>query len=288
MGRTYSKLMHCLIFLALVAVQPDAVSASNSCGEVVTVAAHAGTTMQYAYAPAVGAAASPARTTLVMLVGGGGYINLDEKGCPQLLSRNSLIRMSPLLRDAGIAIALVDAPSDLRSDEGLGGFRVATEHANDLGAVIADVRARTHGAVWIAGHSRGTISAANAAGRLTGLSAPDGLVLMSAITVGDVKARKFWVAHTVFSVDLEAIKSPVLVIGHVADSCVRSPAGLMNNIIAKTHGSREQVVAVTGGPISPGRSPDVATCEPREPHDFVDQEVEVAAGIVRFIRGGSY
>ena len=62
----------------------------------------------------------------------------------------------------------------------------------------------------------------------------------------------------------------------------------MENITARTQGVREQVATVTGGLIKPGRTPNLSACEVREPHDYVDQEVEVAAGIVRFIRGGSY
>lgn len=265
------------------AVAQPHVAPTAGCGDVAAIAGHGGTTTRYAFAPAQGA-----KFALVMMVGGGGYLDLDDKGCAQRLNRNSLVRMLPLLHAAGIATALVDAPSDMQSDEGLGGFRIASGHADDLGKVIADVRARTRGAVWIVGHSRGTISAANAAASLTGDSAVDGVVLMSAMIEGDSRARKPWVAQTVFSVSLEAIKAPVLVIGHAADNCVRSPPGLMGNITAKTHGARQQLVVVTGGPGIPGRLPSVSGCEVNEPHDFVGQEAEIAAGIARFIRGGSY
>ena len=286
--------MRCLTLLFLCAAaqaalaQPNAPAPVDGCGEVVTISTHFGTTTRYAFAPAIGTPAQSAPIALVMLIGGGGYINLDEQGCPRLLSRNVLARMRPLLHDAGVVTALVDAPSDMKSDEGLGGFRIAADHANDPGKVMADLRARTNGQVWIAGHSRGSLSAANAAARLTGPSAPDGVVLLSAMMVGDAGARKSWVAHTVTLVDLEAIKIPVLVIGHAADNCVRSPAALMNNIIAKTRGARQQVATVTGGPFSPSRPVSVGACEPREPHDFVEQETEAAAGVVRFLRGGNY
>jgi hypothetical protein len=33
---------------------------------------------------------------------------------------------------------------------------------------------------------------------------------------------------------------------------------------------------------------NVAACEVHEPHDFTGQESEIAAGIARFMRGGSY
>ena len=91
-----------------------------------------------------------------------------------------------------------------------------------------------------------------------------------------------------FDVRLEAVEMPVLVVEHAADNCVRSPPELMSNITVRTRGAREQVASVGGGPINPGRSPSLPACEVREPHDFVDQESEVAAGILRFIRGGSY
>jgi hypothetical protein len=154
--------------------------------------------------------------------------------------------------------------------------------------VIADVRARTQAPVWLAGTSRGSISAANAASRLSGPSAPDGLVLTSALMSGQSGARKAWVAQTVFDLPLEAIRVPVLVVGHAADKCLRSPADLMGRVAARTNGAREQVVTVTGGPPDPGGSPSIAHCEGRMPHGFLDQEAEVAAGIARFIRGVGY
>jgi len=200
---------------------------------------------------------------------------------------NSLVRSLPHFHGAGFVTALVDAPSDHTGEDGLGGFRIAVQHAEDLGKVIADVRARTKTAVWLIGTSRGAISAVNAASRLSGPSAPDGLVLTSALMSGFHGGRKPWVAHSVFDLPLEAIRMPVLVVGHAEDKCVRSPANLMDGITARTSGAREQVVTVTGGPGKPGR-PNVDACEGRSPHGFVEQEADVAAGITRFIDGGTF
>lgn len=50
---------------------------------------------------------------------------------------------------------------------------------------------------------------------------------------------------------------------------------------------REQTVIVKGGPGSKG-GVSVEACQGRTPHGFIDQEAEVAAGMIRFIRGGSY
>ena len=169
--------------------QPSAAPPVNGCGEVMTIETHDRATTRYTLARAQGAPAQDARIALVLLVGGGGNINLDDKGCPQSLSRNVPMRIRPLFHGEGFVTALVDAPSDLSGGDGLAGFRVAPQHADDLGKVIADVRTRTNGSFWLVGHSRGTISAANAAARLSGPVAPDGLVLMSAMMSGDARAE---------------------------------------------------------------------------------------------------
>ena len=272
--------------LWMLSVAPALAQAGDACGEVVTMGTHGGTTTRYALAYPQGPSAKRARAALVLLVGGGGHLDLDDKGCPRALAGNSLVRSLPLFHGAGFATALVDAPSDHPGADGLGGFRNAPEHAEDLGKVVADVRARVKAAVWVVGTSRGSISAVNAASRLSGASAPDGVVLTSALMSG-ARARKAWVAHTVFDLPLEAIRAPVLVVGHAEDVCIRSPASLMSKITARTNGAREQVVTVTGGPGWRG-SPGTDACVGRAPHGFHEQEAEVAAGIARFIGAARY
>lgn len=268
------------LLTTMAVAQPHA-AAPGGCGELVTLTTHGGTTTRYAYAAPANATAA-----LVLLAGGGGHLDLDDRGCPRALTGNSLVRSIPHFHALGFATALVDAPSDYPGDDGLGGFRIAADHAADLGKVIADVRARTSAPVWVAGTSRGSISAANAAARLSGAAAPDGLILTSALMFGS-RGLKSWVAQTVFDVALESIRVPTLVVGHAEDKCLRSPPDLMDKITARTNGVREQVVMVTGGP---GRSgpPGLAACEGRAPHGFTAQEAEVAAGIARFIRDGKY
>ena len=98
------------------------------------------------------------KVALVPLPGGSGHANLDDKGCARALCGNSLIRFIPLFDAAGFATALVDAPADQQGADGLGGFRTAAAHAQDLGQVITDLRARTQAPVWIVGTSRGARS----------------------------------------------------------------------------------------------------------------------------------
>jgi hypothetical protein len=162
-------------------------TSARVCGEVVTLATHDRTTTRYALA---GPKEAPAgdRVALVLLVGSGGDLDLDDRGCPRALKGNSLVRSLPYFHAEGFFTALVDVPSDHRGEEGLAGFRTSSDHAADLGLVITDVRRRTSGSVWVVGTSRGTISAANVASRFTSLATPDGLVLTSAVTSGSPAA----------------------------------------------------------------------------------------------------
>jgi hypothetical protein len=259
---------------------------SVRCGEVITVKTHDGSTTRYSLASPTHTSPQSKAIVLVLLVGGNGYLNLDDADCPRSLKGNSLVRFIEHFRAAGFFTALVDAPSTHHDVDGLEGFRTHAQHAEDLGKVLADIQARTKGITWLAGTSRGAISAVNVASRLTGPAAPTGVVLTSPVTAGQSGARKAWVAQSVFDLKLEAITVPLLVVGHADDSCIRSPATLIPNIAARTS-RREQTVTVTGGPGSAG-APAIEACEGRSPHGFIGQEAEVAAGIARFVLGGKY
>jgi hypothetical protein len=267
---------------------PSQAQSPAACGEVVTLTTRGKTTMAYSYAAPASTAPSEKSTVLVLLPGGPGFADLDAKGCARTLKENSLIRSQALFNKAGFATAIVDAPTNYRGADGLGGYRLATPHAEDIGKVIADVRRRAKGPVWLVGTSRGAISAANAASRLKGEQAPDGLILTSPVTSGKVGGRKAWVAQTTLGAPLEAIRLPVLVVAHAADSCIRTPPSLAGRITARTNGSREQTVVIKGGTGKRAAGKSVNACKGNSPHGFVGQEAEVAAGMVRFINGGTY
>jgi len=277
----------CNLVLTLTILGVFQIAHAEDCGTVVSIETHDKTTTRYALTYPKTLPVEGKRAVLVLLPGGGGDLELDDSGCPQALTGNSLVQSIPDFNHLGLVAALVDAPSDHKSGDRLGGFRIELEHAQDLGKVIADVRKRTQASVWLVGSSRGSISAANAASRLSGAGAPDGVVLVSALMSGDSAARKPWVAQTVFDLPLESIRVPILVVGQENDKCVRSPPKLMNDITDRTNGVREQVVLVTGGPGWSGGA-SLEACRGRAPHGFVGQRAEVAAGIARFIAGGKY
>jgi pimeloyl-ACP methyl ester carboxylesterase len=246
-----------------------------ACGEVVSLPTHDGTTTRYTFAAPPGASA-----TLVLLAGGGGHLDLDDQGCPRKLKGNSLVRSQALFHAAGFATALVDAPSNHAGEDGLGGFRAQAAHAQDLAKVIADVRARVKGPVWVVGTSRGAISASNAASRLAEV---DGVVLTSPVTMGTARGRKAWTAQTVYDNRIEDIRVPLLVVSHLQDGCFRSPPSSAQRIAERYKGPRAQYATVSGGTSGPGDA-----CEGRSPHGFNGVEAEVATGIARFVRGEKY
>tara|TARA_R110002110_G_scaffold260260_2_gene475971 strand:+ start:5916 stop:6719 length:804 start_codon:yes stop_codon:yes gene_type:complete len=255
--------------------------AQENCGELITVDIRDGEKQSYSFGPADTDGKPIA--TLVLLAGGGGVLDLDEAGCARKLTGNTLTRNVAGFRKAGFTTALVDASSDHQSGEGLGWFRVRTEHADDLGAVIADVRGRSPLPIYIVGSSRGTISAVNAAAFLSGIFAPDGVILFSPITSGFVGGRKAWVAQTVFDVRLEDISKPVLVVAHESDTCIRTPPEKARDILPRTNGDLEQMIMVSGGPAADTGITGVKACAGRLPHGFGGQDELVVKLITEFV-----
>lgn len=251
--------------------------AADACGELRSLAVRPGVTLAYSQTPPSG----PAPVSLVLLAGGSGHVKLDAQGCATALKGNALVRIQPLLQARGYGTALVDAPSDQQTGEdGLGGFRTDPRHAADLGRLIETLRASQGGGeVWLVGTSRGTISAANAASRLQGTAAPDGVVLSSIVTVGTPMGRKGWTAQSVFDLDLAAIHQPVLLLGHADDGCQRSPPSQMGEVARRMRSTRQAQQLIEGGP---GGSGDA--CEGRSPHGFAGQDAELVEAIRRFVR----
>ena len=280
----------CLLCAERVTAAQDLAGATPlACGNLVTLAAHAGSTMRYSWLPGQKPADTIGNVALILLVGGPGTLDLDETGCPHHLNGNILVRAAPLWRAAGLTTVLVDAPSDWAGDEGLAGFRIEPAHAQDLARVIHDVRRRTGAsAVWLIGHSRGTLSVANAAARLHGDDAPDGVVLASAMLSGEAARRKPWAAQTVFDTGVKDFTGALLLLGHVADNCTRSLPQLMDAMGQGAKSARLQVARLSGGPRSTGRAPSLAGCEVHEAHDYVEQDTEFAASVLRFITGGTF
>lgn len=249
--------------------------ARADCGRLVALSGHEGQVLPFA----VEAPAAPARgVSLVLLAGGHGHVALDAAGCPTQLKGNSLLRARPLFQARGYEVVTLDAPADHRGEDGLAGFRIEPAHAEDIGRVVRWLRGQGARQVWLLGTSRGSLSALNAAARLTGEAAPDGLVLSSVLSVG-IAARKAWAGHHVFDLPLERVRQPTLLLGHVDDSCPRSPPSGQERVAQRIGASaRTQLISGGRGPVS---GPEA--CEGRSPHGFWGQDAEMVEASLAFI-----
>src|SRR5262245_49959380 len=80
-----------------------ATPAAAACGEVVTLATHGSSKTSYSLAMPAGAASGDP-IALVLLAGGGGFVDLGVDGCARNLLGNSLVRFRPLWNGQGFAI----------------------------------------------------------------------------------------------------------------------------------------------------------------------------------------
>ena len=216
--------------------------------------------------------AGPPVASVMLFAGGSGVLGLGSgrRG----LGANFLVRARGRFAGQGLLVAVVDTPSDRPG--GLDGFRTSAAHAEDVRAVLAALRDETPAPAWLIGTSMGTVSAANAAARLTS-GGPDGLVLTSTVTrqgrerpesIGDVR--------------LKAIRVPTLVVHHDQDACRATPyadtVGLLRDLAAAP---RRELLTFGGG-----APPQSGPCEARAAHGFFGLDAEVVAAIVRWITAG--
>jgi len=209
--------------------------------------------------------------SLILFAGGDGDLALTGAGIGQLQG-NFLVRTRTRWVREGFPVAILDRPSDRKT--GLWNFRTTPEHAADVKAAIAAVREITKAPVWLVGTSMGTLSAANAAARLTE-GGPDGVVLTSSVT----ETSKL-TYETVRHAGLGDIRVPTLVVHHKDDACRASPySGAEPIVRALKQAPVKELMAFQGG--SP---PISAPCEAKAAHGYLGIEAQVVSAIGAWIR----
>jgi len=229
---------------------------------VVDVPTRPGVTERILYLPA-----RDAKAAAILFAGGHGGLAIDAAGKFGWGGGNFLVRSRTLFVDRGVAVAVIDAPSD-KLPQGLGGFRQTPEHATDVRAVVAWLGNESKVPVWLVGTSRGTQSAAATA--LAGVGA-DGVVLTSTILY---ESR----GRPVNAMPLERLAMPVLVVHHKGDVCAGSPYALAPALADKLTGaSRKAFLAFDAG-----RS-EGDPCEAFAHHGYNGIEPQVVDAIVAFM-----
>ncbi len=189
--------------------------------QVVDIPTRPGVTQRFLYlAPAQPTAA------VILYAGGHGGLQIFPNGSFGWGAGNFVVRARQAFVDNGLAVAVIDAPSDRLTPPYLNGFRQTPEHAEDAKAVIAWLRSRTNLPVWLVGTSRGTQSVAAIAIRLATGGGPDGIVLTSTI-LREERGR------AVPAMDLDKIKVPVLVVHHEQDGCKQCPYSEVQGLMDK-------------------------------------------------------
>ncbi|RQZ20755.1 alpha/beta hydrolase [Burkholderia sp. Bp9031] len=182
------------------------------------------------------------KVAAILYAGGHGGLQIDPSGKFGWGEGNFLVRTRMRFVDDGIAVAVIDAPSDRQSAPYLSGFRQSREHTDDARAVIAWLKEQLHVPVWLVGTSRGTQSVASIAIALAGSGGPDGIVLTSTILRED-RGRT-----AVPDMDLASIRIPVLVVHHEKDGCKYCPVSETDSLMKKLNQSaKTDLMVVTGG-----------------------------------------
>ena len=218
--------------------------------------------------------------TIVLFAGGHGALGLIDASTMKWGAGNFLVRTRDRYVEEGLAVAVVDAPSD--KPQGMNAdFRMSKENVEDVQSLVAHLKAGFGVPVWLAGTSMGTFSAAAAA--LPGGDVA-GLVLTSTIT----RAAPEWTiaqSHPdgVASLALENIKVPTLVLSHRNDGCNLTPAADAEKLRQRlSHAPVVEIAALEGE--LPSKS---GPCDAFAPHGFYGSEDKAVARITSFVTHNS-
>jgi hypothetical protein len=209
----------------------------------------------------------------LLFPGSGGLIRLRKENDQIKFGQNNfLVRSRGEFVKRGVAVAILDAPSDYQTGWGMGDeFRLGEDHFKDISVVVADISKRFPGLpLFLIGTSRGTISAAALGARFgSGLS---GVVLTSTMfRAAGAKSNEPGPGLSRF--DFATIKVPVLFVHHVSDQCGSTPYGDAARLADKY-----PLISVFGG-----RAPESGPCDPFSAHGYFGKESETVEQIANWM-----
>lgn len=213
------------------------------------------------------------KAAVILFAGGHGGLQIYPNGSMKWGDNNFLVRTREMFAAQGLAVAVVDAPSDRMRAPFLYGFRQSDEHAQDIKELIAWLRLKAEIPIWLIGTSRGTESAASVGLKLQGLAGLRGLVLTSSILVGPQ-------GQAVSQMPLSDFQGPVLVVHHELDACRVTLFSDLPKLKAQLKPNAVHEVMTFQGGISQGDS-----CQAMSYHGFNGIESEVVNQITNWVIG---
>jgi len=214
---------------------------------------------------------------VLLFPGDTGNMRLSMDGNMTWGEKNFLVRTRHLFLEQGFIVAVVDAPSDRNSDDGLYGFRATSDHAGDIASIVQRLRMLADVPAWLVGTSRGTESAACGAA-YTSAKTINGIVLTSSVTrVAEDSLKR---PGCIFDIPLNRIAVPVLLVHHHDDACGQCPVEDLPRIIANLNAAPVVETALFAGGLPPVGDP----CRQYHYHGFFGIEEPVIAHISDRIR----
>jgi len=220
----------------------------------------------------------PRKNAIVFFRGWPGIANL--KAANDGNKNLSIFRLSlSMLNEAGIALVIVDCPSDqnfldpkfdfpLKCDDE---FRSSETHTNDIRLLIEKLRHKYKiEKIFIMGHSYGTISSKWLALNLKNLIS--GSIHSASQTRGDTKVFRYGISSS--RINLDKITTPVLHIHHHDDECKVSPYDTVKNY------SKNNLITVYGG----GTTGD--PCGSMHHHSYENKRSDVVKAIIKWTQSG--
>jgi pimeloyl-ACP methyl ester carboxylesterase len=183
---------------------------------------------------------------VILLSGGDGLLDITPDGRITSGTNNQVVRTRADYARAGFLTLVPDIADDFKTGDKsvANGYRWSPEHAQDIGALVMWLRAKTP-KVHLVGTSRAALSVANAATRLEGAARPDTIVITSGMLM-QVNTRQPSVERSVGNLD--RITMPVLLIYHRDDACSVSPPNKVQPFKALlTEAASVDVVMLSGG-----------------------------------------
>jgi pimeloyl-ACP methyl ester carboxylesterase len=209
------------------------------------------------------------RATLVMLPGGSGDIGVRRDGALRH-DDNFVVRTRADWVARGYAVMIPDTVDQAN----LRGVRSSPAYGRLVDGLAAYARDQAPVPIFLIGTSQGTIAAMNGAAH----ARPNliaGLVLTESVSVPGRRSTE-----TVFDVDPQGVRVPVLVVANRDDACDVAPPEMAPRIAAAlTRSTSVRVLTVSGGMQRSDR-----TCGSLSPHGYYGIEQEVVGGIAEWLQ----
>jgi dienelactone hydrolase len=225
-----------------------------------------------------------AKAAVILFAGGHGRLDIGADGTIGQLRGNQLVRTRELYRKAGLLTLVPDLAPDMKQGASgvLNRYRASKAYADDMGAMVAWLRALGTTRVVVVGTSRGSLSIANGVSRLAGAGSrrPDAQVMTSGFWKVGPSAPGFTIWKLAGGGNAKSMNLPTLLVWHKDDECAYTlPADVpaFRRWLAGG-GASVAVKEFSGGP--PAES-DV--CQARAPHGFLGLDPEVVTAISEWV-----